>query len=168
MASSWPSGVSNSQTMTPSWPPPLSTRPLLFGPPHLSPSPTASSAILRASPTLPGPPTPTTSVLLLMIALHIWDACSAIGYGKSKPASAFTQLRLTLCMLPPYTLIAMVCLFGSHDGSCKIWDFAVGACLKTLIGDKAFDVSFTKFPPNGKFILVATLNDPLSWMTHSV
>ncbi|KAJ3674632.1 hypothetical protein LUZ60_005248 [Juncus effusus] len=51
---------------------------------------------------------------------------------------------------------------GSHDGSCKIWDSATGACLKTLIeGGKGPAVSFCKFSPNGKFILVATLDDTL-------
>lgn len=50
---------------------------------------------------------------------------------------------------------------GSHDGSCKIWDTATGALLKTLIDDKVPAVSFAKFSPNGKFILVATLDDTL-------
>jgi len=50
---------------------------------------------------------------------------------------------------------------GSHDGSCKIWDTNSGALLKTLIDDKVPAVSFAKFSPNGKFILVATLNDTL-------
>lgn len=50
---------------------------------------------------------------------------------------------------------------GSHDGSCKIWDTASGTILKTLIDDKVPSVSFAKFSPNGKFILVATLNDTL-------
>ncbi|KAH0638046.1 hypothetical protein KY289_037961 [Solanum tuberosum] len=50
---------------------------------------------------------------------------------------------------------------GSHDGSCKIWDAASGACLKTLIDDKVPAVSFAKFSPNGKFILVATLDNTL-------
>lgn len=50
---------------------------------------------------------------------------------------------------------------GSHDGSCKIWDTSTGSCLKVLIDDKVPGVSFTKFSPNGKFILVATLDDNL-------
>ena len=50
---------------------------------------------------------------------------------------------------------------GSHDGSCKIWDSSSGTLLKTLIDDKVPAVSFAKFSPNGKFILVATLNDTL-------
>nr|GMD17177.1 COMPASS-like H3K4 histone methylase component WDR5B [Ipomoea batatas] len=49
----------------------------------------------------------------------------------------------------------------SHDGSCKIWDAASGACLKTLIDDKVPAVSFAKFSPNGKYILVATLDNTL-------
>ncbi|CDP14622.1 unnamed protein product [Coffea canephora] len=50
---------------------------------------------------------------------------------------------------------------GSHDGSCKIWDAASGSCLMTLIDEKVPAVSFAKFSPNGKFILVATLDDTL-------
>lgn len=50
---------------------------------------------------------------------------------------------------------------GSHDGSCKIWDNDSGKCLKVLIDDKTPAVSFAKFSPNGKFILVATLDDTL-------
>ncbi|KAI5395170.1 COMPASS-like H3K4 histone methylase component WDR5B isoform X2 [Lathyrus oleraceus] len=52
---------------------------------------------------------------------------------------------------------------GSHDGSCKIWDTNAGALLKTLIDDKLPAVSFARFSPNGKFILVATLNNTLLW-----
>lgn len=50
---------------------------------------------------------------------------------------------------------------GSHDGTCKIWDAGEGACLKTLIDDKDPAVSFAKFSPNGKFILVGTLDSTL-------
>jgi len=50
---------------------------------------------------------------------------------------------------------------GSHDGSCKIWDNESGKCVKVLIDDKTPAVSFAKFSPNGKFILVATLDDTL-------
>jgi COMPASS component SWD3 len=50
---------------------------------------------------------------------------------------------------------------ASHDGTCKIWDSSTATLLKTLIDDKVPAVSFAKFSPNGKFILVATLNDTL-------
>nr|CAD1840456.1 unnamed protein product [Ananas comosus var. bracteatus] len=55
----------------------------------------------------------------------------------------------------------------SHDGSCKIWDVASGKCLKVLIDDKTPAVSFAKFSPNGKFILVATLDDTLKLCNYS-
>lgn len=57
---------------------------------------------------------------------------------------------------------------GSHDGSCKIWDTQNGALLKTLIDDKVPAVSFAKFSPNGKFILVATLNNTLVRLSLSL
>ena len=50
---------------------------------------------------------------------------------------------------------------ASHDGSCKIWDSSKGTLLKTLVDDKVHLVSFAKFSPNGKFILLAMLNDTL-------
>lgn len=56
---------------------------------------------------------------------------------------------------------------GSHDGSCKIWDADTGACLMTLIDDKSPAVSFAKFSPNGKFILVATLDDTLKLSNYA-
>ncbi|KAH6772772.1 Transducin/WD40 repeat-like superfamily protein [Perilla frutescens var. frutescens] len=56
---------------------------------------------------------------------------------------------------------------GSHDGSCKIWDAAGGSLLKTLIDEKGPAVSFAKFSPNGKFILVATLDDTLNLWNYS-
>jgi COMPASS component SWD3 len=43
----------------------------------------------------------------------------------------------------------------------KIWDAKTGACLKTVIDDKKPAVPFSMFSPNGKFILVATLDDSL-------
>ena len=49
---------------------------------------------------------------------------------------------------------------GSHDGTCKIWDTLKGTLLKVLIDDKP-PVSFVKFSPNGKLILVATLDNTL-------
>ena len=49
----------------------------------------------------------------------------------------------------------------SHDGSCKIWDSSKGTLLKTLVDDKVHPVSFAKFSPNNKFILLAMLNDTL-------
>lgn len=57
---------------------------------------------------------------------------------------------------------------ASHDGSCKIWDAKEGTCLKTLIDDKSPAVSFAKFSPNGKFILVATLDSTLVSSTISI
>ncbi|XP_064971906.1 COMPASS-like H3K4 histone methylase component WDR5B [Musa acuminata AAA Group] len=56
---------------------------------------------------------------------------------------------------------------ASHDGSCKIWDADSGACLKVLIDDKTPAVSFSKFSPNGKFILIATLDDTLKLCNYS-
>ncbi|KAM3282197.1 COMPASS-like H3K4 histone methylase component WDR5B [Capsicum chacoense] len=48
---------------------------------------------------------------------------------------------------------------GSHNDSCKIWDTTSGVFLKSLIDDKVPAVSFAKFSPNGKCILVAILDN---------
>ncbi|XP_020578435.1 COMPASS-like H3K4 histone methylase component WDR5B [Phalaenopsis equestris] len=58
---------------------------------------------------------------------------------------------------------------GSHDGTCKIWDADKGTCLKVLIDDKGGPaVSFAKFSPNGKFILISTLDSTLKLSNYSV
>ncbi|KAG6434969.1 hypothetical protein SASPL_106614 [Salvia splendens] len=56
---------------------------------------------------------------------------------------------------------------GSHDGSCKVWDADTGAWVKTLIDVTVPAVSFAKFSPNGKFVLVATLDDNLKLWNHA-
>lgn len=50
---------------------------------------------------------------------------------------------------------------SSYDGLCRIWDASTGHCVKTLIDDENPPVSFVKFSPNGKFILVGTLDNTL-------
>lgn len=50
---------------------------------------------------------------------------------------------------------------SSYDGLCRIWDVSTGHCQKTLIDDENPPVSFAKFSPNGKFILVGTLDNTL-------
>ncbi|XP_072989245.1 COMPASS-like H3K4 histone methylase component WDR5B [Typha latifolia] len=57
---------------------------------------------------------------------------------------------------------------GSHDGTCKVWDVATGARAKVLVDEKAPPaVSFCKFSPNGKFVLVATLDDNLKLYNYA-
>jgi COMPASS component SWD3 len=56
---------------------------------------------------------------------------------------------------------------GSYDGLCRIWDAATGHCVKTLIDDESPPVSFSKFSPNGKFVLASTLDSTLvSYSTY--
>lgn len=86
--------------------------------------------------------------------LRIWEVktgkCVRVITGHSDPVTSVHFIR-----------DGSVVVSGSHDGSCRIWDAANGSCLKTLIDDKGPAVSFVKFAPNGKFILVATLDDTL-------
>lgn len=55
---------------------------------------------------------------------------------------------------------------SSYDGLCRIWDSGTGHCMKTLIDDENPPVSFVKFSPNGKFILVGTLDNTLVSNQH--
>ncbi|KAH9620574.1 hypothetical protein KSS87_015801 [Heliosperma pusillum] len=50
---------------------------------------------------------------------------------------------------------------SSYDGLCRIWDASTGHCVKTLIDDENPPVSFVRFSPNGKFLLVGTLDNTL-------
>lgn len=52
---------------------------------------------------------------------------------------------------------------SSYDGLCRVWDTNTGHCMKTLIDDENPPVSFVKFSPNGKYILVGTLDNNLVW-----
>ncbi|XP_065876266.1 COMPASS-like H3K4 histone methylase component WDR5A isoform X1 [Euphorbia lathyris] len=54
---------------------------------------------------------------------------------------------------------------SSYDGLCRIWDAGTGHCVKTLIDDENPPVSYVKFSPNGKFILVGTLDNTLHLVT---
>ncbi|XLR32959.1 hypothetical protein S83_060859, partial [Arachis hypogaea] len=56
---------------------------------------------------------------------------------------------------------------GSHIVSSRIWDASTGHCMKTLIDDENPPVSFVKFSPNGKFILVGTLDNTLRLWNYS-
>jgi COMPASS component SWD3 len=60
---------------------------------------------------------------------------------------------------------ASMIVSASHDGTCKVWNATSGTCITTLIepGKSPVAVSFAKFSPNGKFVLVATLDNTLVW-----
>lgn len=46
-------------------------------------------------------------------------------------------------------------------GLCRIWDADNGTCGRTLIDDENPPVSFVRFTPNGKYLLMGTLNNTL-------
>jgi COMPASS component SWD3 len=93
--------------------------------------------------------------------VRIWDVrsgrCNRAIDAHSEPVTSVHFIR-----------DGSIIVSGSHDGSCKIWDAKTGACLKTVIDDKKPAVSFSMFSPNGKFILVATLDDSLVWSINLV
>lgn len=66
-----------------------------------------------------------------------------------------------------------VIVSGSHDGTCRIWNFSTGECLKVYNGEeKAMQgpipgVSAAEFAPNGKFVLIATLDSTLKLWSYN-
>ncbi|VFQ68575.1 unnamed protein product [Cuscuta campestris] len=86
--------------------------------------------------------------------IRIWD----VKTGKSVHVIQAHSLPVTAVH---FNKDGTMLVSSSHDGSCKTWDPTTGACLKTLINDVDHPVSFAKFSPNGKFILVATRDDTL-------
>ncbi|KAK9846338.1 hypothetical protein WJX81_001869 [Elliptochloris bilobata] len=50
---------------------------------------------------------------------------------------------------------------SSYDGLARLWYPATGSCRATLVDAAAPPVAFAKFSPNGKYVLVATLDDTL-------
>ncbi|KQK15624.1 COMPASS-like H3K4 histone methylase component WDR5B [Brachypodium distachyon] len=92
--------------------------------------------------------------------VRIWDVkgtrCERVIEAHSEPVTSVHFIR-----------DGSIIVSGSHDGSCKIWDARTGSCLKTVIDDKKPAVSCSMFSPNGKFILVATLDDSLKLCNYA-
>ncbi|KAM0898684.1 hypothetical protein ACQ4PT_021832 [Festuca glaucescens] len=92
--------------------------------------------------------------------VRIWDVktgrCTRAIDAHSDPVTSVHFIR-----------DGFIIVSGSHDGSCKIWDAGTGACLKTVIDDKKPPVSCSMFSPNGKFILLATLDDSLKLCNYA-
>ncbi|TQE14301.1 hypothetical protein C1H46_000220 [Malus baccata] len=61
-----------------------------------------------------------------------------------------------------------VIVCSSYDGLCRTWDASTGHCTKTLIDDENPPVSYVKFAPNGKYILVGTLDDTLELQSRKI
>lgn len=52
---------------------------------------------------------------------------------------------------------------GSHDGVCRIWDSANPSyCKRSIFSDHAPGISGVKYSPNGKYLLVSTLNHEIN------
>jgi COMPASS component SWD3 len=93
--------------------------------------------------------------------VRVWDVksgkCLKVLPAHSDPVTAVDFNR-------DGTLIVS----SSYDGLCRIWDASTGHCMKTLIDDENPPVSYVKFSPNGKFILVGTLDNNLVIFHSSV
>ncbi|GMH34386.1 hypothetical protein BSKO_02220 [Bryopsis sp. KO-2023] len=86
--------------------------------------------------------------------IHVWDtrACRSI-----RQMPAHTDPVTSVDVNHDGTLIAS----SSFDGLVRIWDVSNGSCLKSIIEDDNSPVSFTRFTPNGRFILIMTLSGRL-------
>ncbi|KAG6382896.1 hypothetical protein SASPL_157388 [Salvia splendens] len=86
--------------------------------------------------------------------VRIWDVksgkCLKVLPAHSDPVTSVN-----------FNLDGSMIVSSSYDGLCRIWDASTGHCMKTLIDDDHPPVSFAKFSPNGKFILVGTLDNTL-------
>lgn len=51
---------------------------------------------------------------------------------------------------------------SSFDGLVRIWDASNGKCLRTLIDENDHPISYAHFTPNGKFLLISTLNGQMT------
>ena len=49
----------------------------------------------------------------------------------------------------------------SYDGKCCVWDVMSGCCLKSLSSIECVPISHAKISPNGKYLLVSTLDSTL-------
>ena len=47
---------------------------------------------------------------------------------------------------------------GSYDGLCRVWNVQDGRATKTIVSTDCAPVSNVQFTPNGRFLLIATLN----------
>ncbi|VVA27074.1 Hypothetical predicted protein [Prunus dulcis] len=87
--------------------------------------------------------------------VRIWDVktgkCLKVLPAHSDPVTAVDFNR-----------DGSIIVSSSYDGLCRTWDASTGHCTKTLIDDENPPVSFVKFAPNGKYILVGTLDDTLA------
>jgi len=50
---------------------------------------------------------------------------------------------------------------ASFDGLCRVWDTQSGHCLKTIVQEENVPIACVKFSPNGKYLLISTLDNTL-------
>nr|ADD95799.1 GF13915 [uncultured organism MedDCM-OCT-S08-C3]ADD96407.1 GF13915 [uncultured organism MedDCM-OCT-S09-C25] len=86
--------------------------------------------------------------------VKLWDvrtgSCLKTLPAHSDPVTAADFNRDGTCIVS-----------GSHDGLIRLWDTSTGECLKTIFAEGNPPVSFVKYSPNGRYILVGTLDDRL-------
>ncbi|RXH75517.1 hypothetical protein DVH24_030238 [Malus domestica] len=103
--------------------------------------------------------------------LRLWDS-NMIVSGSFDETVRIWDVKTGKCLkvLPahfdPVTAVdfnrdGSVIVSSSYDGLCRTWDASTGHCTKTLIDDENPPVSYVKFAPHGKYILVGTLDDTL-------
>lgn len=101
---------------------------------------------------------------------HPWDTIVASGSFDETvilwDVRAGRQLRCLPAHSDPVTSLDFVfdgtlLATGSHDGLVRLWDVGSGKCLLTLLQDITCPIACVSFTPNGKYLLVGTLNNEL-------
>ncbi|CAD7699969.1 unnamed protein product [Ostreobium quekettii] len=87
--------------------------------------------------------------------VRVWDARTS-GIIRELPAHSDPVTSVDINQ-DGTTLVS-----SSFDGLVRIWDTSNGKCLRTVIDENHHPVSFTRFTPNGRYLLVATLNGQMA------
>lgn len=98
--------------------------------------------------------------------VKMWDVRSGSLINSSAsetPHPAHSECVCCLDFVEDGTLM----LTGSYDGLVRIWSTRERHCTNTIGKDSAVPISAARFTPNGKFVLVATMNSTIKLIDFS-
>jgi len=84
-------------------------------------------------------------------SVHLWDlragSCLRTLAAHAEPVTGVDFNEEGTCLVS-----------GSYDGLVRLWNVGMGHCLKTLFAEGAPAVSHVRYAPNGRSVLVSTLD----------
>lgn len=106
-------------------------------------------------------------------SVRLWDVTTG-GLLRTIPAHSdpVTSVSFspdgTLLATASYDGLMYMCRFLSYPYPCgrRLWDTGTGRCLKTLVDNDNPPVTSAVFAPNGKYLLVATLDSTVRLWAH--